>query len=58
MATALVPNLGGFLVLRLLSGLFSSVTIGTFAFHLSPEILLNPVGLSSNMVRQRTSAAQ
>lgn len=28
MGTALVPNLGGFLVLRILSGLFSSVTIG------------------------------
>lgn len=30
MATALVPNLGGFLVLRLLAGLFSAVTIGNY----------------------------
>jgi MFS family permease len=30
MATALVPNLGGFLALRFLSGLFSSVTIANF----------------------------
>lgn len=28
LGTALVQNLGGFLVLRLLSGLFSAVTIG------------------------------
>ena len=31
MATALVQTLGGFLVLRLISGLFSSVTIGMLA---------------------------
>jgi MFS family permease len=30
MATALVPNLGGFLALRFFSGLFSSVTIANF----------------------------
>lgn len=30
MATALVPTLGGFLVLRVLSGLFASVTIANF----------------------------
>jgi len=30
LGTALVPNLGGFLVMRLLSGLFSSVTVANF----------------------------
>lgn len=35
LGTALVQNLGGFLVLRLLSGLFSAVTIGKYPLFLS-----------------------
>lgn len=40
MASALVPNLGGFLVLRFLTGLFSSVTIGKLTHMIAHNVSL------------------